>query len=102
MILLNFGQSLEAKHERIMFNACDVCRPWTASKTAHFMISIDAANRNHEFSQEGEVVMLGPPNSGGVRNYKYYAIFFGDSKSCLFFSSSLHAKCYLAITCVND
>lgn len=85
-----------------MFNACDYCREWPPSKTAHLLRALDEYDVHYEFWSLGPVVILSPPREQGLRCYDYFALFFETQRSCQDFSRGLKIKCELNVTSVTN
>jgi len=98
IFLIIFSTQLAEAGNSGMFNACDRCRRWPPSQTAHLLKSLDTYDVHYELWSIGSVVILGPPKDEGVRCYEYYALFFDNLGSCQDFSRSFKIKCELTVT----
>ena len=99
IVLLSF-QSANAR-EQAMFNACDNCRAWVPSKTAHLFKALDNHNVPFELWSLGSVVILSPPKEESMMCYEYFALFLDSRRSCQDFSRGLKIKCELTVTPVT-
>lgn len=88
--------------DRGMFNACDSCKEWAPSKTAILLKAMDRNNVHYELWSLGSVVILSSPPYESLRCYEYFALFFGNKRSCQDFSRSFKIKCALTVTSIID
>ena len=102
MLLVLFTIQVANARESRMFNVCDQCRHWPASKTAHLLKALDSNDVHYELWSLGPVVILSSPKDEGLRCYDYFALFFDNQRSCLDFSRRLKIKCELNVTSITD
>lgn len=101
IFLIIFSAQLAEAGNPGMFNACDRCRRWPPSQTAHLLKSLDTYDVHYELWSLGSVVILSPPKEESVRCYDYFAAFFDSRRSCQDFSHRFKIKCELTVNAVT-
>lgn len=97
IFLIIFSAQLAEAGNRGMFNACDGCRRWPPSQTAHLLKSLDTYDVHYELWSLESVVILSPLKEESVRCYDYFALFFDNRRSCEDFSRRFKIKCELTV-----
>ena len=77
-IFIGFGLSTQATTMDTMYNSMDSCKPWSATKTAKFLVKIENSGSHFKFVNDSGVIQL-----INKKSLMPYARFYETKRLCL-------------------